>query len=122
MPIINSQDSYIYSLNKYSYIKFSFIFLAFLGSFLTYPKASPVRVMGLNENQIIIYNAEDFIGIDNDLEATYTLANNIDLNGQSLKPFGIEENSSFKGVFDGNGYKVTNFILQNHETNILLFY
>jgi len=122
MPIINSQDSYIYSLNKYSYIKFSFIFLAFLGSFLTYPKASPVRVMGLNENQIIIYNAEDFIGIDNDLEATYTLANNIDLNGQSLKPFGIEENSSFKGVFDGNGYKVTNFILQNHESNIGLFY
>jgi hypothetical protein len=72
MLSVNSQDSYIYSLNKYSYIKFSFIFLAFLGSFLTYPKASPVQVMGVNENQIIISNAEDFIGIDNDLEATYT--------------------------------------------------
>ena len=121
MPIAKAHRFTKTKILPASSIKMPLIFFAFLGALSTYPKASPIEVIGSNHSQIVISNAQEFLAIENDLEAAYTLANNIDLNGQYLKPFGIPSNESFKGVFDGNGYKVSNFVLRNHESDIGLF-
>ena len=53
-----------------------------------------------------IYTAEELVAIGDDNEGKYYLANNISLSGMQWIPL-----KGFKGVFDGNGYKITDFTI-----------
>ena len=58
---------------------------------------------------ITITNAEQLKSIILDDEnVEYSLANNIDLNGENWTPIG-NFNSAFKGIFNGNGYVISDF-------------
>ena len=53
-----------------------------------------------------IYTAEELFAIGDDNEGKYYLANDISLSGTQWIPL-----KGFKGVFDGNGYKITDFTI-----------
>jgi hypothetical protein len=63
-----------------------------------------------------IYSAEDLQNIENDMEATYILMNDIDLYGIDWIPIGYED--EFMGVFDGQNYTINNLTINNSD----LFY
>ena len=71
-----------------------------------------------------IYTIEDLYGINDDLNGNYILMNDIDLSetkpggdwdsGNGWTPIGTkkeDERESFKGVFDGNGYRIENMTI-----------
>ncbi len=53
-----------------------------------------------------IYTAEELVAIGDDNEGKYYLANDISLSGTQWIPL-----KGFKGVFDGNGYKISDFTI-----------
>ena len=53
-----------------------------------------------------IYTADELIAIGDNNEGKYYLANDISLSGTQWIPL-----KGFKGVFDGNGYKITDFTI-----------
>ncbi len=53
-----------------------------------------------------IYTAEELVAIGDDNEGKYYLANDISLSGTQWIPL-----KGFTGVFDGNGYKITDFTI-----------
>lgn len=65
-----------------------------------------------------IYTIDDLYAVRNNLSGKYILMNDIDLsetapggdwdNGNGWKPIGDDSSGYFEGVFDGNGYKITN--------------
>lgn len=60
-----------------------------------------------------IYTKEDLINIGQDkenLSKNYQLKNDIDLDGEEWIPIG-DDNSPFLGHFNGNGYKIKNFVI-----------
>ena len=61
-----------------------------------------------------ISTVQDLIGINNDLQADYILANDIDLNGINWTPIG-GDSGSFQGTFDGNGYTITGLNVTSGE-------
>lgn len=62
-----------------------------------------------------IYTAQDFENINNNLTGKYILMNDIDFGGQGVNTIGhygdghTTPNSGFRGIFDGNGYTMSNF-------------
>lgn len=52
----------------------------------------------------------------------YELKNDIDMNGMVIQPFGKQENSAFQGIFNGNGYKIYNFIIEDKEAEYIGFF
>ena len=75
---------------------------------------------GTQTSPYVLTNAEqfnDFASLVNVTDSAYassyvTLGANIDFEGQKLTPIGIVS-SPFTGVFDGNGYVIKNFNLEN---------
>lgn len=69
---------------------------------------------GTYDDPYIIKTGEHLKMISNDLDAYYELGNNIDLGGQIWTPiFDKENNKDFSGTFDGKGYKISNFVLED---------
>lgn len=70
-----------------------------------------------------IYTAQDLNNIRNNLKSNYILMNDIDLSSWgNWTPIGNEENS-FSGIFDGNGYLIKNMNINFSNSNYVgLFY
>ena len=62
----------------------------------------------------------DFGNVGYNPEMTIYLANDIDMTGQSMAPIGTAGNH-FKGIFDGQGYEISNFTINNTNTDRALF-
>ncbi len=77
-----------------------------------------------NEDCIIISSADKFLALANSPNVwnkKIVLSENIDLNGAEIKPIG-NASKPFKGEFDGNGCKISNFTINSPEgRNIGLF-
>jgi hypothetical protein len=70
----------------------------------------------------MIYDVDDLQAMQNDLAGSYYLANNIDASvtsgwngGAGFDPIGNGE-SSFNGIFDGNGHTITNLFINRLST------
>lgn len=51
---------------------------------------------------------------DGDISATvahYVLMDNINLRGRKIDPIGVSETTPFRGIFDGNGKTISNFVI-----------
>lgn len=68
-------------------------------------------------NLIQISNKEEFKNIE--LDKNYELVANIDFQGEEITPIGNEKNP-FRGIFNGNGYTISNFKIKN-DSNYALF-
>ena len=67
-------------------------------------------------NAIKIYTAQDLDNMRNNLNGSYVLMNDIDLStfkGGEWVPIGSNNTTSFKGVFDGQGYTIYNLRINN---------
>ena len=77
-----------------------------------------------NDSSIIITSADKFIALTNSpniWNKKIVLADDIDLNGAKIKTIG-NASKPFKGEFDGNGCKISNFVIDNPESrNVGLF-
>ena len=61
-------------------------------------------------NYTFLYTKEDFRNIRNDLGGKYLLMNDIDFGGEDINDAATGANlGEFKGILDGNGYKIRNF-------------
>lgn len=69
-----------------------------------------------------IYSVDDFNQISNQLNGHYRLMNDLDFKGTEQLPIGTKD-KPFTGVFDGNGFSVSNYQLQRTDsmTHIGLF-
>ena len=56
-------------------------------------------------NGVTRATTNDFAGV------TFVLNNDIDLGGNEWTPIGVSTGVPFRGSFDGNGYKITNFVV-----------
>lgn len=63
---------------------------------------------GSVDNPYRISTAQQLQDINNNLTANYILVNDIDLSGMDFEPIGNAEVGTFQGVFDGNGYTISN--------------
>lgn len=64
----------------------------------------------------IIYNVTDLQAVNNDLDAYYELANDIDASGVSFTPIGTIANK-FTGSFDGKEYSISDLSISLPTTN-----
>ena len=58
-----------------------------------------------------IYTLQDLKNINNNLSGTYILMNNIDCYNETLPMIGASSSNAFNGIFDGQGYTISNFEL-----------
>ena len=56
-----------------------------------------------------IYTLNDLANVRNNLSGTYVLMNNIDCEGMALPTIGADATKPFSGIFDGQGYTISNF-------------
>ncbi len=68
-----------------------------------------------------VYTVEDLNNVRNDLSGTYYLMNDIDLAGYDWEPIGNSYSTGFKGIFDGQGYRIKNVYVNNAADNQGLF-
>lgn len=64
--------------------------------------------MGTEDNPYQITTAQELQNINNDVTAHYKLMADIDLNNVEFTPIGNADSGAFSGVFDGNGYTISN--------------
>ena len=64
--------------------------------------------LGTEQNPYEISTATQLKAINNNLSACYKLTANIDLNGEDFTPLGNAESGTFLGIFDGNGFTISN--------------
>ena len=67
-----------------------------------------------------IYNMNDLAKINNNLSGTYVLMNNINMEGLALPAIGPDSANAFRGIFEGQGYTISNFVA-SPANNIGLF-
>jgi len=79
-----------------------------------------------NEPQVTsIYTSADLIefagkvngGEREAMGAFIRLEGDIDLGGKAWAPIGSDPSKAFKGLFDGNGYTISNFVVKSADTN-----
>ena len=65
----------------------------------------------------------DYIDDNEDGATNYTfkLMNDLDLKGIDFQPLGLDSNCSFEGIFDGQGYTISNMIIDCHDENSVGF-
>lgn len=63
---------------------------------------------GTEENPYLLYTRADLFCVNNDVNASYKLMGDIDLEKQEFTPVGNAEAGAFAGTFDGNGYTISN--------------
>ena len=68
-----------------------------------------------------IYTVNDLAKIKNDLGGTYVLMNDIDCGGMSLQIIGLSSSDAFRGLFDGQGYTISNFTVPQGNAYVGLF-
>lgn len=76
----------------------------------TYVLTDNIKVYAKWQKLTPIKTANEFLNMD--MAGSYYLANNIDLDGITLKPF-----ESFTGYLDGKGHNISNFILLTNSVN-----
>ena len=92
----------------------------------TYPVTSPYRVheskklyakweAGAIITGTKIYTMEDFKKIQSNPAGNYVLMNNIDCDGMALPIIGADANTPFSGIFEGQGYTISNFAPQSNQ-------
>ena len=59
---------------------------------------------------IRIYTYADLVNVKNNLSATYVLMNDIDCEGLAISPIGTSVTNAFTGVFEGQGYTISNYV------------
>lgn len=80
--------------------------------------------LGTVESPYIIENIQDLQNVQNNLTANYELGNNIDATGFNFIPLGgtsLVVEQSFRGTFDGKGYKIINLTINQTGNYIGLF-
>ena len=75
---------------------------------------------GTPADPYIIQTAAELQSIQNDLGASYKLANNIDLSGITWTPIGTTT-AGFHGTLDGNGKTISNLVLSTSTQNTGFF-
>ena len=63
---------------------------------------------GTEENPYLLYTRADMFCVNNDVNASYKLMDDIDLEKQEFTPIGNAEAGAFAGTFDGNGHTISN--------------
>jgi hypothetical protein len=97
---------------KRDIIRYTFVFLTFLGVFSTYPKAvyqTRAEEPAPAGDIIYISTPQEFQDINLDLSAHYEIVNDIDFSGFDLIPIAV--NYDFTGIINGNNYKLFNIKL-----------
>ena len=69
----------------------------------------------IEDGVYFVYDMTDLANMANDLSGTYVLKNDIDCQGLAIAPVGTGQWKSFKGVFDGQGYTISNYAGTNGE-------
>ena len=62
-----------------------------------------------------IYNINDLVKIKNNLSGTYVLMNNIDCDGMALPLIGESSSAAFRGIFEGQGYTISNYTISPNQ-------
>ncbi len=62
-----------------------------------------------------IYDLNDLMKIKNNLGGTYVLMNDIDCDGLALPIIGENATNSFRGLFDGQGYTISNYTVAPNQ-------
>ncbi len=62
-----------------------------------------------------IYNLNDLVRIKDNLDGTYVLMNNIDCDGLALPLIGADSSSAFRGIFEGQGYTISNYTVSPNQ-------
>ncbi len=62
-----------------------------------------------------IYTIDDLASINNNLGGTYVLMNDIDCHGLAIPIIGNSQTNSFRGVFDGQGFTISNYVASTGE-------
>lgn len=57
-----------------------------------------------------IYTIDDLASINNNLGGTYVLMNDINCEGLALPAIGPDSSNSFRGIFEGQGYTISNYV------------
>lgn len=70
-------------------------------------------VQGTAANPYMISTASQLQAVNNDPDAHYRLAGNIDLSGLDFEPIGNVDAGPFTGSFDGNGYTISNLTVDS---------
>lgn len=68
---------------------------------------------GTAANPYMISTASQLQAVNNDPDAHYRLAGNIDLSGLDFEPIGNVDAGPFTGSFDGNGYTISNLTVDS---------
>jgi len=71
---------------------------------------------GTADDPYVISTKEDLTGINDNLSATYVIANDIDLGGSNFEAIGSAD-APFTGQLDGAGHKLTNFTYITPHSN-----
>jgi hypothetical protein len=75
---------------------------------------------GSSNDPYIVNECEQLFGINNDLNAHYVLGRDIDCTGVTFEPLAdasvdVDEDESFQGVFDGQGYEISNLNIEQPD-------
>jgi len=83
---------------------------------------------GTQADPYIIYNVTDLQNVNNDLDAYYELANDIDASatsswngGSGFRPLGNFSSTDFQGHLDGKGYAISDLFMDWNTPNVGLF-
>jgi len=83
---------------------------------------------GTQGNPYIIYNVTDLQNVNNDKDAWYELANDIDASatsgwngGDGFYPLGGHSATGFEGHFDGKGYTISDLFIDRNSEYVGLF-
>lgn len=82
------------------------------------------------ESTIIIHTMQELLdvatkvneGLDAYVYANIELADNLDLKGKKWTPIGKSEMTPFRGVFNGNGYAIRNFVVKEKKSEVSGFF
>ncbi len=77
--------------------------------------------LGTEASPYLISTVEELQAISSDLDSSYRLVNDIDLDGVDFSPIGDASVGAFTGSFDGNGYKISNFFIISSAKHVGLF-
>ena len=107
----NFVDKYCTYCNKEEYGEINYDSDWYSSSGISFVITTKEQLAGLS---YLVYKGNDFSG------KTISLGNNIDLGGDEWIPIG-NENTAFKGTFDGNGFTISNLKISNQSSYVGLF-
>ena len=68
-----------------------------------------------------IYDVAGLRNISNNLSGKYILMADIDMAGEAFTPIGIDANSAFTGIFEGNDHTITNLTIESSNQYVGMF-